>query len=37
MTSSFEELVREACEEPISGWRFPFLDGRRVFDELSWD
>ena len=37
MTSSFEELIRAAVAEPVSGWRFPFLDGRRVFDELSWD
>ncbi|TWD81756.1 methyltransferase family protein [Kribbella amoyensis] len=33
----FDQQLRAACAEPISGWRFPFLDGRRVVDELRWD
>lgn len=37
MTAEFEELVGEASAEPASGWRFPFLDGRRVIEPLGWD
>ncbi|MEV5963268.1 class I SAM-dependent methyltransferase [Kribbella sp. NPDC051952] len=33
----FETLVELACAEPVSGWRFPFLEGRRVVEPLGWD
>lgn len=33
----FDTLVRAAVAEPVSGWRFPFLEGRMTRDELGWD
>jgi SAM-dependent methyltransferase len=35
--SDFDTLVGAAVAEPVSGWRFPFLDGRRIGDEPAWD
>jgi len=35
--TEFDALVRAALAEPVSGWRFPFLEGRRTSDELAWD
>lgn len=33
----FDALIREALDEPVSGWAFPFLDGRKTSDGLTWD
>jgi len=35
--SDFDTLISAAQAEPVSGWRFPFLEGRRTLDELAWD
>jgi SAM-dependent methyltransferase len=35
--SDFDALVSAAEAEPVSGWRFPFLEGRRTTHELAWD
>lgn len=35
--TDFDTLIDAALAEPVSGWRFPFLDGRRTSDDLAWD
>lgn len=33
----FDALIRAALDEPVSGWSFPFLEGRRTSDGVAWD
>jgi len=34
---SFDTLIEEAVNEPIEGWDFSYLDGRRIEQSLPWD
>jgi SAM-dependent methyltransferase len=33
----FDALIRAALDEPVAGWAFPFLEGRRTSYELAWN